>query len=244
MSDSVNHETGEVYSNGISSRASAHASQARVDMFRDRNGIGNNVMADAIERAMHDIPVWVKAEKTGAHKIKYATLKDILSVVRPALLKYGVRIRQGAETSRGADEGAGIKGRLVPVYTDLVHTATGMMERTTVEIPIAKLDAQAMGSALTYGRRYSLLAALGITTDEADDDGVGAMPNDLRGEVRDSDALIELKSEIDGCKDVDKLTEWSTDQKARKRINQLSEVEAERLRVHYAKKRQDLNAAE
>lgn len=237
-------DTGEIAPNGngsIAGRASRYASEAHVQMQRDKLSIGNNMIADAIERAMHEIPLWVKAEKEGARG-KYAPLKDILAAVRPPLLKFGVRIRQGAESSRGADEGAGVKARLIPVYTDLVHTATGAMERTTVEIPLAKLDAMAMGSALTYGRRYSLLAALGITTDEADDDGRGAMPHDLRGEIADSDALTELKAEIDAAKDIDKLTAWSIDQKARKRINQLSEAEAERLRQHYARKRQDLSA--
>jgi len=37
-------------------------------------------------------------------------------------------------------------------------------------IPLSKHDPQAMGSAITYGRRYSLSAMLGIVTEE-DDDG-------------------------------------------------------------------------
>ena len=35
--------------------------------------------------------------------------------------------------------------------------------------------AQSLGSAITYARRYSLCAALGIATDD-DDDGVGSVP--------------------------------------------------------------------
>ena len=174
---------------------------------------------------------------------KYATLKAILEVVRPVLMQHGVRIRQGADRTFGADEGGGVKGRLVPVYTDLIHAPTGEFERTQIEIPITRLDPQSMGSAITYGRRYTLLAALGLTSDEADDDGARAMPIDLSAKRSDSDELVALKSDIDGCKDVAALTKWVMDPKNRKRIDQLGEVDADRLREHYSSKREQLSSA-
>lgn len=51
-----------------------------------------------------------------------------------------------------------------------------------------KTTAQAIGSALTYGRRYGLSALAGIVSDEDDDDGESAMPkpnaNEFAGEVK------------------------------------------------------------
>lgn len=244
MSEHIDSETGEIRPNGIASRASASAAQAHMQTFAMRNGHGASGLHFAIWQAVAEMPVWITTDKAGTHKIKYATLKAILEVVRPVLHKHGVRIRQGADRTFGADEGGGIKGRLVPVYTDLIHVPTGEFERTQLEIPVSKLDPQAMGSAMSYGRRYTLLAALGLATDEADDDGARAMPLDLAAKRTDSDDLLSLKADLDGCKDISALMKWSSEPKVRKRIDQLSEAEADRLREHYGNKREQLSAAE
>jgi hypothetical protein len=53
--------------------------------------------------------------------------------------------------------------------TVLLHKS-GEHDSSTIEVPIARPnDPQADGSAMTYGRRYSIIAMLGITTE--DDDG-------------------------------------------------------------------------
>lgn len=244
MSDSYDPQTGEVSErNGVASRAASAAAIAHVQMQRDRNAYGDQFIADAIARAIAKMPAWIKSEKEGARS-KYAPLKDILAVVRAPLQEHGIRIRQGAERSWPADEGGGVKGRLVPVYTDLVHTVSGSYERTTIEIPLSRLDAQAMGSAITYGRRYTLLAALGLATDEADDDGAKAMPHDLHAPRTDSKLLLELQTEIAAANDLAALNKWGLDARTRKRIDQLSETEAERLRSSYSDRRAELSAAE
>ena len=233
-------DTGEIYTTGA--RAAASASSARVQMERDKLGYGANVLHAAVARALQHIPAWIQNTKQGAHRVKYAPLKDILEKVRQPLMDVGVRIRQGAEPSRMADEGGGVKGRLIPVYTDLIHVDTGLMDRTTIEIPLLKLDAQSMGSAITYGRRYTLLAALGLATDEADDDGMAAKPRDLNAKVEASADLETLIKEMRGVKDVAALTKWGADPKNRHRIEELTEGEAERLRIAYSDHREKLNA--
>lgn len=237
-------ETGEVYANGSSTatRAAMSAAGARIQMERDRQGYGANVLHAAIAQALHDIPVWIQNTKDGAHKVKYAPLKDILAAVRPPLMDRRIRIRQGAEPSRMADEGGGMKGRLVPVYTDLIHVDTGLMDRTIIEIPLIKLDAQSMGSAITYGRRYTLLAALGLATDEADDDGMAAKSRDLNAKTQVSADLETLIIDLRGQKDITSLTKWGSDAKNRRRIDDLTEGEAERLRIAYSDHREKLNA--
>ena len=188
----------------------------------------------ALMAAVEKMPVWITTDKPGAHKIKYASLKAILEVVRPILLSEGIRIRQGADRSWPMDEGGGSKGRLVPIYTDLIHTETGETDRTIVEIPITALTAPSMGSAITYGRRYSLLAALGLATDEADDDGEAAKPKDLGEEHQDSRDLIAMTDEMHKLKDAAKLAEWSADAKQKRRFNALDETEIALMRQRYA----------
>ena len=46
---------------------------------------------------------------------------------------------------------------------------SGQWIRTWVKIPVQKLTAQEIGTAVTYGRRYSLAAIAGIA--QHDDDG-------------------------------------------------------------------------
>lgn len=190
----------------------------------------------ALHKAVAAMPVWITTDKAGAHKIKYATLKTILDTVRPKLMENGIRIRQGSGRSYAMDDGGGVKGRIVQVYTDLVHSETGQVDRTEVEIPIVRLDAQSMGSAITYGRRYSILAALGLATDEADDDGEAAKLKDLHETSPDSAELIALKSAMDKIKDASKLMEWASEGQQKKRFSALSEPELERARAYYAER--------
>jgi hypothetical protein len=137
-----------------------------------------------------------------------------------------------------------MKGRLIPVYTDLIHVDSGLMDRTIIEIPLIKLDAQSMGSAVKYGCRYTLLAALGVTTDEADDDGAAARSRDLTAKTEASADLETLVAELQASKDIAALTKWVSDAKNRRRIDDLSEGEAERLRIAYAEHREALSSKE
>ena len=61
----------------------------------------------------------------------------------------------------------------VTVESRIIHTS-GEWIATTVTIPVTKPDAHGLGSALTYGRRYSVSALLAISADE-DDDANGAV---------------------------------------------------------------------
>lgn len=210
----------------------------------------NRSLNDAIELSLKELPVWISHDSSAAvagdkgPKVGYASLKAILKEVRPVLLKNRVRIRQGADRSWPCDDGGGTKGRLIPVYTDFIHCVTGEIERTTVEIPLTRMDPKAMGSAITYGKRYSLLAGLGLTTDEADDDGSSAMPRDVTKGVTESRELIALKAEIDTAKDATKLAEWSQSPKNIARLNKLSDDESVIVRQHYQNRVQKLMAAE
>jgi len=235
MREEYDRETGEVPPHSNGAAAAQISANARAQMQVTQMGIGLRSLNDAIEHALAEIPIWIQAtSSSGRGNAKYATLKDILEKVRPVLLKNRVRIRQGADRSWAADEGGGVKGRLVPVYTDLIHIVTGEVERTQIEIPLTRLDPQAMGSAVTYGKRYTLLAALGLATDESDDDGARALPRDVSAAVEKSTKLEALMVEVTACKTKDALVKWGNDAKTKKATHELSDDEAVLLREHYA----------
>lgn len=60
----------------------------------------------------------------------------------------------------------------VTVETVFIHESGEMLNCGKLFVPATKQDAQGFGSALTYARRYSLMAACGIAPE--DDDGNAA----------------------------------------------------------------------
>jgi hypothetical protein len=102
-------------------------------------------LADALAKAQSEI-VSVSKNATNPHfKNRYATLDAILDAVRHTLAKHGLSIVQGAsDTTQGFN-----------VETYLVH-ASGEYIANVVAVPVSKQDAQGVGSAMTYGRRYGV----------------------------------------------------------------------------------------
>lgn len=90
---------------------------------------------------------------------KYVTLPTVLDTVRPILNKHGLVLIQGAESKDGSPL----------VNTRLVHSESGEWVETESYVQADKVGPQGYGSAITYLRRYSLMALLGISG-EADDD--------------------------------------------------------------------------
>ena len=198
----------------------------------------------AIQKIIDELPIWIKQDEeatiSGTTKRKYASLKAVMSVVRPIASKNGIRIRQGCEHAWQLDTGAA-KGRMVPIFTDLVHTETGQFERSTVEIPLSKMDAQGMGSAISYGRRYGILNAFGLTTDDADDDGANTKSKTHLEPLEESQELWVLRSELRECETPESLLKWVEKLKKEQRLDRLSEVEAALARSAYSAQQKIVN---
>src|SRR5690554_6753450 len=102
-------------------------------------------------------------EKKGINphfKSKYAELDDIINTIRPTLEKHGLAFIQNPVQSDGQ----------VGVYTVLIHKSGEYIQFDPVMIPLQKATPHQVGAALTYAKRYSLGAALGLATEE-DTDG-------------------------------------------------------------------------
>lgn len=103
-----------------------------------------------------DREVEVKLKTGGAYKFKYATFENIVSTARPILTKHGLSYTQIVETDSS-------------VTTMVLHTS-GQYISGNLSINATEKTAQAIGSAITYNKRYSLSSMLGIVVDD-DDDG-------------------------------------------------------------------------
>ena len=102
-------------------------------------------------------------DQTNPHfKSKFASLKSVIDAVKPALNDNGIAYIQKSVPMDG-----GIAVETV-FYGHGEELSTG-----PVPVPIDRNNAHGLGSALSYGKRYSLVLACGIAADE-DDDGNAA----------------------------------------------------------------------
>ena len=102
--------------------------------------------------------VTVKTKTGGTYKFKYATLDAIGDAIRKPLADNGLSYIQAvAKTDSG-----------MAIDTRLMH-ASGQWLQTVTPMKIENEGNQAIGSAITYGRRYALSALLGIVSDDDDD---------------------------------------------------------------------------
>src|SRR5574343_581531 len=95
---------------------------------------------------------------------KYADLAEVLNTIRPVFAKHGLSLIQSTA----------FDGAMVHVHSVLAHASGGMVSSTASCIP-AKTDAQGVGAATTYLRRYSAAVMGGIA--QEDDDGNAAAHN-------------------------------------------------------------------
>ncbi len=124
--------------------------------------------AAALARFQAAVPSVTK-NAAGAHGARYATLDHILDVTRIPLATEGLAVSFDSEET---DDGR------LRVWA-IVHHALGHSTRAsftvTREAPSKRMnDTQRDGSALSYGRRYALSLALGLSTGDRDDDGQAA----------------------------------------------------------------------
>ena len=118
-----------------------------------------NELASALSKAQASMKPAHKGADNPFHNSKYADLCSVWETCRKPLTDNGLAVIQTAD--------ADIKS--VTVSTRLVHTS-GQWVESTLAMPNAKPTPQGIGSVLTYARRYSLAAIVGVAPEGDDDD--------------------------------------------------------------------------
>ena len=119
-------------------------------------------LATALVKAQKAFGPALKTSTNPHFRSRYADLSACVEAVIDALNDNGIYLLQ-----KNYDCADGIM-----VETVFVHESGEMLECGIVHFPATKKDPQGYASALTYGRRYSLMAACGIAPE--DDDGNAA----------------------------------------------------------------------
>jgi len=119
----------------------------------------NKKLCEALVKAVGELSNVAKTAANPYFKSKYAPLDAIIDATRPVLAKHGLAVIQEPLFMEGT---AGVD-------TTIVHKEGGS-KSSTLLLPLKDQSPQGVGSAITYARRYSLAAVLGIASED-DDDG-------------------------------------------------------------------------
>ena len=114
-------------------------------------------LAEALAKAQSEMEGAKKESVNPFFKSSYADLHAVIKSAFPYLSKYGLSVSQGNEIIPNA----------ICVTTTLLHSS-GQWLRSKFKLPLSKVDAQGVGAAVTYGRRYGLSAMVGVA--QYDDD--------------------------------------------------------------------------
>lgn len=127
-------------------------------------------LAQALCKAQSEMKPAQKSATNPFFKSRYADLSDIWEVCKEPLARNGLALLQVP----GFEEGQST------IETMLVHSSGQWISGVCLVKPL-KTDPQSMGSAITYMRRYSLAALVGVVTDDDDGDAASTRENATQG---------------------------------------------------------------
>ena len=122
-------------------------------------------LSTALAKAQGEIKIAGKNSENPFYKSGYSDLAEVVNVSRPFLTKNGLSVVHQINQD---EDGANF------LHTTLLHTS-GQWIGSKVRIVPAKGDIQSFGSAVTYLKRYSYAALVGVVSADEDDDGESEM---------------------------------------------------------------------
>jgi hypothetical protein len=118
----------------------------------------------ALAQAKAEFPGLTKTAANPFFKSHYVPLEQVLDVIEPILAKYQLILIQEPTNVQSAT------GTRPALRTTLIYVPLGTERWSEMLVLPAKEDPQGQGAALTYARRYAIIALLGLNI-EKDDDG-------------------------------------------------------------------------
>lgn len=131
-----------------------------------------------------------KNDKNGHLGNTFASLDEVINANKEILKQHGIAVIQEAFGS----------GEAVTIQTIFMHTSGEWLELGNLTLKPTKSDPQGIGSAITYGRRYTLSASLGVASED-DDDGNSSSHNQNTSrpsQSRPQNQAIENTSDSNG----------------------------------------------
>lgn len=128
-----------------------------------------NNLSNKFMKVLNEVPNFVTDEtaQAGNRTYKYLNLATILKTIKPVFEKHGLAFSQ-----RVTFDNAGEARQVIGTVETIIFDSEEQMVACSYPFFVTG-DPQQVGSAITYARRYSLYAVLGIFPDK-DDDGAYA----------------------------------------------------------------------
>jgi hypothetical protein len=160
--------------------------------------VADKTIFSALVAAQRNFGPALKDKTNPAFRSKYADLGACIDAVMDALNAQGIALIQKQHPHDGG----------VCIETVFLHESGECFSAGLLTVPATKQDAQGYGSALTYARRYSLMAACGIAPE--DDDGQAAAKAKAEAEAKQSAALRsawldEQAQKMEACVNAEEL---------------------------------------
>ena len=153
-------------------------------------------IAAALVKAQKEFGPALKTSSNPHFKSRYADLAACVEAVMEGLNSNGIAlIQQTHECESG-----------VMVETVFVHESGETYSAGKLHVPAVKQDAQGYGSALTYARRYSLMAACGIAPED-DDNNMASRAKPKKESLTNARFAQAVERIKDGKYTTDKLRE-------------------------------------
>lgn len=136
-------------------------------------------ISPALVKAQTEIEAASKGSKNPFFKSRYADLTEVIKTIKEPLNNNGISFLQIVDREL---DGAAV------VETVLLHTSGEFISGRTPVFTAKPNDPQALGSGITYSKRYGLQSICGLPTE--DDDGEAAM---ARRPKVNTNCITELK---------------------------------------------------
>lgn len=156
-----------------------------------------NELFAAMAKAQATIQPALKDKANPFFKSRYCDLASVWSACRDSLSSNGICVVQTVDKNESG----------MFLITTLGHMS-GQWMRSQMPILLGKMDPQSLGSAITYCRRYSLAAIVGVAPDD-DDDGERAQQTYRKQEAQNQELpkplpiskemvqeLVDLESQV------------------------------------------------
>ena len=183
-------------------------------------------IATALVKAQKEFGPALKSSSNPHFRSKYADLAACVEAVIEGLNNNGIALTQRVSPCENG----------VIVETVFIHESGEIINCGQLHVPATKQDAQGYGSALTYARRYSLMAACGIAPEDDDGNAASKRPTAPAApavDVTDHIAAIEASANSDELAEVYQaaIKACGQDQAAQAKV-----IAAKKARIERAKK--------
>lgn len=162
-----------------------------------------DIVLTQLMKAKNEMGSAVKKDSANPfHKSKYASLGAHLELSESILFKHGLLLMHSPNI---------IDGNAVLIAT-LHHPESGQWTKSYLQLPNPKNDSQGLGSSITYMRRYSINAMLGLNAE--DDDGEKSTKRNIDNNANEK--TLEKPIEKSAEKSVEKVTSIKNNEKISK----------------------------